>query len=84
MTALGRPEMDGDELLYACISKTLESGTTSQAASILLTLLNKYSFEPPEQINLPSLVRQVIPGFGLRLLTNDEMHHPTPHVPPYL
>jgi hypothetical protein len=54
--------MDTDQLFYACISKTLESGTTGQAANILLTLLNKYDFDPPKHISLPALLRQVIPG----------------------
>lgn len=59
LSALNRATDDGDQLLYACISKTLESGTTEQAANILLGLLDKYDFDPPKHISLPTLLRRV-------------------------
>jgi hypothetical protein len=47
-----------EELLYGCISKTLESGTAEQAANILFRLLTKFNFDPPTDISLPTLLRQ--------------------------
>lgn len=49
VTALNHSPTMNDNLLYACISKTLESGTSEQAANILLSLLNKYNFDPQDR-----------------------------------
>ncbi|ERF74169.1 hypothetical protein EPUS_03359 [Endocarpon pusillum Z07020] len=57
VTALNDSPTMNENLLYACISKTLESGTSEQAANILLSLLDKYNFDPPEHIILPALLR---------------------------
>jgi hypothetical protein len=57
LSAINHAATMGEQFLYACISKTLESGTPHQAASILLGLLTKYDFEPPKHISLPTLLR---------------------------
>lgn len=57
LTVLDRAAAMSEQLLYACVSKTLDFGTPEQAASVLLRLLNKHDFNPPKHINLPTLLR---------------------------
>ena len=57
LVALNRGSLMNEQLLCACISKTLAGGTPEQAANILLSLLDKYDVDPPKYINLLTLLR---------------------------
>lgn len=50
-----------EQLLHACISKTLEDGMAEQTADVLLILLNKPDVDFSKHINLLPLLRQAPP-----------------------
>ena len=55
--ALGPPDDQSTQLLFACVSETLRHGNKRQQAIVLQKILNKFDGKPPQEIDLGALLR---------------------------